>query len=431
MKKIKRSKITVFLSVMLCLAMVLAGCSNQASQTPGSSAGGEKVLKLAVCSPMTGESAKAGIEIKDAAVMAMEEAGYKIGDYTIQPIYVDVTTDPEKGALALEQAIIKDGVQVAMFSWNSSVIMSLMDVASKYKIPYYFGHGASAGTIDEKWLSDPEKYSYYIAKGSAKPEMLAANSYINVINEAIEAGTFSPANKNIAIYGDDTDWGRSIGGAIKDSFVQDGWDKVYEDYFTMGTTDFYAILSKMKTSEPSIIAGTISSPASAAAFLKQAKELNINAVIICDALSENADYYELTGDSVNYVLDSRPVWASDAAFAFVDAFEKKYNYSPSPFNGGQVWDYMRFFIKCGEATIDKYGVLDSESLHKFATEVLMVGDFTFTDGIIMENYKFDANSAPGPVVGEGYYTYPVLQFMGPNINPIWPSSQASSEFKLP
>jgi branched-chain amino acid transport system substrate-binding protein len=396
----------------------------------GCAAEGKKVLKIAFASPLTGESAKAGTEMKDAANMAWEEAGYKVGDYTIEPLWVDVTTDPERGALALERAIIRDGAQVVTLSWNSSVVMSLMDVVAKYKIPYYFGHGASAGTLDEKWRSNPEKYSYFIAKGSAKPELLAANAYISVISEAIENGSFKATNRNVAIIGDDTDFGRSIGDAIRDSFVAAGWSKVYEDYFVMGTTDFFAQISKIKASNPSVIGGAISSPASAASFIKQARELGINAVIICDALSENADYYELTGDAVNGVLDSRPAW-TEKSKTFEDAFKAKYGYAPSPFNGGHVYDYTHFFIKCCEGAIAKYGALDSETLYKFAQEVLLKGEITYTDGIVIDCYKFTADSAPSPVVGEGYYTFPVLQFMGPVINVVWPASQANAKFQQP
>ena len=423
----KKSKIQVLLVVLICMVMVFTGCGKKEEPVVAS---GEKVLKLAIASPLTGEAAKAGTEIVDAATIALEKAGYKAGDYKIEPIIVDVTTDdPEKGALALEQAIIKDGAQAVIFGWNSSVVMSLMDVVAKYKIPYYFSN-AAAGTIDDKYKSDPEKYSYFIAKGSARPELLAATSYISAIDEAIKDGTFKPSNQNIAIYGEDTDWGRSIGGAIRDSFIDAGWTKSYEDYFPIDTTDFYTILSKIKASNPSIIAGTISPPTSVAAFLKQAQELNLNAVIIADTLSDNADYYSLTGDSVNYVLDSRPVW-TDKGKAFVDEFEKKYGYAPSPSNAGQVYDYMNFFIKSSEAAIDKYGKLDSESLYKFGQEVLMKGGLTYDDGIVMDRYKFTADSAPGPVVGEGFYNFPVIQFMGPEINVIWPSSQATAKFQLP
>ncbi|MEL7655215.1 MAG: ABC transporter substrate-binding protein [Bacillota bacterium] len=427
----KKSKIQVLLVVLICIVLVFTGCGKKEEpKEEPAVASGEKVLKLALVTPLTGESAKAGTEIIDAATMALEEAGYKAGDYKIEPIIVDVTTDPEKGALALEQAIINDGAQAVIFGWNSSVVMSLMDVVAKYKIPYYFDHAAEAGTIDDKYKSDPERYSYFIGKGTPSPELLAATSYISAIDEAIKDGTFKPANQNIAIYGEDTAWGRSFGSAVGNSFIEAGWTKSYEDYFPMDTTDFYAILSKIKASNPSIVAGTISSPASAAAFLKQAQALNLNAVIIADVLSANADYYSLTGDSVNYVLDSRPVW-KDKGKAFVNAFQKKYGYAPSPINAGLVYDYMNFFIKSSEAAIDKYGKLDSESLYKFGQEVLMKGDFTYDDGIVMDRYKFTPDTAPSPVVGEGFYNFPVLQFMGPNINVIWPSSQATAKFQLP
>lgn len=428
----KKSKI-IMIFVVVCLIFTFTACSNgskPASEGPSSpGSDGDKVLKLAVVCSLTGESAKAGIEFKDTAVMAFEEVDYKVGDYTIEPIYVDVTADPEKGALALEQAIIRDGVQAAILNWNSSVSMSLMDVAVKYKIPYYFGLGA-ASSIDEKWLSDPERYSYYIGKGWAQPEYMSS-SYVTFINEIIEDGTWAPRNKNIGIFGDDTDWGRAVGANFKKLFTEAGWTVVAEEYFQMGTTDFYATLSKIKAGDPSLIGGTISSPASAASFLKQARELDVRALTICDAFSENANFYELAGDACDYVLDNRPLWTTDEAFAFEKAFEEKYGYAPAAATGGQVWDYTRFFIQCCEETIEKYGALDSESLYNFGQEVLLTGGTSFTDGINCEEYKFNDEWAPGPIVGEGYYVFPILQFVKGETFAVWPDGMSNSEFVVP
>lgn len=426
MKKMKKSKIQVLVALLVCLALAFTACGGNQGDAAAS---GDKVLKLAVCTPLTGEAAKAGTEFKDTASMALEAAGYKVGDYTIDPIYVDITTDPEKGALALEQAIIKDGVQAAILNWNSSVAMSLMDVASKYKIPYYFPLGASS-SIDEKWKSDPEKYSYYIAKAWAQPEYMSS-SYVTFVEGLIKDGTWAPRNKNIFIYGDDTDWGRAVGGNFKKLFAEAGWTVVGEEYFAMGTTDFYATLSKIKSADASLIGGTISSPASAAAFLKQAREIDLKSLTICDALSENADFYELAGDASDGVLDNRPLWTSEKALAFAKDFEAKFGYAPAAATGGQVWDYTRFFLQVCQETIDKYGTLDSESLYNFAQEVLLVGGTTFTDGINCEEYKFTEEWAPGPVVGEGYYVFPILQFEKGETKAVWPSGMSNGEFVVP
>ena len=58
---------------------------------------------------------------------------------------------------------MKDGAQVAMQGWFTTIAMSTMDVAAKYQIPYLFNYGAGQA-LDEKWETDPEKYSYYIGK---------------------------------------------------------------------------------------------------------------------------------------------------------------------------------------------------------------------------------------------------------------------------
>ena len=58
--------------------------------------------------------------------------------------------------------------------------------------------------------SDQAKYGYWTTKGWPDPAKLTIG-YVQAIEDAIAAGTFTPAEKKVAIYGEDTDWGRSFG----------------------------------------------------------------------------------------------------------------------------------------------------------------------------------------------------------------------------
>src|SRR5699024_8024892 len=133
---------------------------------------------------------------------------YTIGDYTIELITVDLTDDPEKGALALEQAIVRDGAQVAMQGWLTTVAMSTMDTAARYQITYLFNYGAGEA-LDEKWEEDPEYYSYYIGKMFPTNDFIA-QAYADLMDYGFETGEIT-GEKTIAIYGEDTDWGHSLG----------------------------------------------------------------------------------------------------------------------------------------------------------------------------------------------------------------------------
>lgn len=419
----KYFKVGITVAVLLVVLLtVIAGCGSEGSGSDS------KVLTVGVAIPLTGPSAKAGIEFQDTVKMVFEEVDYKIGDYDVSLVWIDDQADPQKGTAAYEQAVVKDKIDVGILNWNSSVAMALMDIVAKYEIPHYFPLGA-AGTINEKWHSD-DKYHYYINKGWAMPDKMTM-AYIEVIDQIIEEGIWEPHNRKLAIYGDDTDWGRSYGESMKRRFTEAGWEVVNEDYTKLGETDMYPMLTKIKSLDVSLVAGTISSPPSIAAFIKQAREVNLNALMICDALGENADFYSLTGDASDFVLDNRPVFASERAKKFAADFEDRYGYAPAPAAGGQVYDYTRFFVKCANECLEKYGELTSETLYQYAREVLMTGQVSFTEGVVAEEYLYDADSAPDPQVGEGKYIFPVVQYFEGEAIVVWPDSQKMADIQIP
>lgn len=420
----KSIKLLCLLVVMLAVfALAAMGC-----EPSSSSESGEKVLIVGVDLPLTGACAKAGTEFKDTAMMAFEEVDYKIGDYEVKLVWIDDGADPQKGTAAYEQAVVRDKIDVGILNWNSSVAVALMETVAKYEIPHFFGIGA-AGTINDKWHSD-EKYHYWINKGWAMPDKMT-QAYIETVNQAIEKGIWEPHNNKLAIYGDDTDWGRSYGESMKERFTADGWEVVMEEYTKLGETDMYPLLTKMKSLDVSLVAGTISSAPSIAAFIKQARETNLHALMICDALGETADFHSLTGEASDFILDNRPVFATEKGKKFAADFKDKYGYDPAPAAGGQVYDYTRFFIKVANECLVEYGKLDSETLFKFSQEKLITGQVTFTDGVLMDEYKYDAGSSPDPVVGEGYYVFPVVQYFDGEPTVVWPDNQKDADIQIP
>ncbi|NIP14969.1 MAG: hypothetical protein GWM88_09675, partial [Pseudomonadales bacterium] len=57
-----------------------------------------------------------------------------------------------------------------------------------------------------------------------------------------------------------------------------------------------------------------------------------------------------------------------------------------------------------------YGELTSETLYQFVQEQLWTGEWTYTDGIVMDEYQYTAETIPDPVGGKGKFIFPVLQY---------------------
>jgi hypothetical protein len=73
--------------------------------------------------------------------------------------------------------------------------------------------------------------------------------------------------------------------------------------------------------------------------------------------------------------------------------------------------------------------LTSETLYQFIQEKLWTGEWAYTDGIVMENYSTNPEVVPDPVVGEGYYIFPVLQYFDGEGKVIFPSAWAEQELQ--
>ena len=374
-------KLSKILVILLTLSLILSACGGGSSSDSG-----EKVLKIAVGCSLTGTGAKAGTAFEEATKMAFEDIDYKIGDYAIELITVDLTDDPEKGALALEQAIVKDGAQVAMQGWFTTIAMSTMDVAAKYQIPYLFNYGAGQA-LDEKWETDPEKYSYYIGKMYPTTDFIAME-YRDLFDAAFASGQLT-GEKTIAVYGEDTDWGHSLGDNLVRYFSEAGYEVVYNEYFAAGTTDMYAILAK----------------------------------IVCHSLNENADWYELCGDAAEGVYDQLPGYIDERGAEFEDRWMERMGYAASVACESVAYDCALCTIQMLQDCYEMYGVLDSETIYKFGCEEVQTGNWIIDNSIMQAAYRWESGRL-SPVVGEDAFYYPLGQVQNGEFVTVWPESRA-------
>ena len=201
-----------------------------------------------------------------------------------------------------------------------------------------------------------------------------------------------------------------------------------EEYFAIDQTEFYPLLNKFADLNPALIAGTSTALPVVSNFIKQVDEVGLESLVIMDGLGWFGEWYESIGDASNYVLDQIPGWATAEGQAFAAEFEAQAGFPPSPSAGGLSYDGMNFFLAMAEATYEEYGELTSESLYQFIQENLVTGDWAYTDGIVMSNYSTTPEDAPDPIVGQGYYIFPVLQYFDGEGKVIYPSEWAVQEF---
>ncbi|MDL2226175.1 ABC transporter substrate-binding protein [Deltaproteobacteria bacterium OttesenSCG-928-M10] len=392
----------------------------------------EKVLKVGVLGPFTGSQARVGDEFRMSTEMAMENIGYKIGDYKLEIVWIDSQFDAVKGTSAYAEAIERKGIDVGVLNWASPVAVSCMDLAATHKIPHIFGFGATA-VINEKYHSDPEKYSYWPVKGWPEPSKLM-KVYLDALEDAIAKGLWKPEKKTIAVCVEDHDYGRSAGPAIEKMFTEAGWEVVQIEYAPATQTDFYSLMGRFKSRNVAVVLINNSYPAMGA-IIKQAKEVGLKSVIIADGMGWVGNWHEMIGQAGENVLDMIPQLATPEARAWAEKFEAKAGFKPSPSSGGLAYDGVNFLIRILERTLAKHGQLNKETIHEVIAGEVITGQLAFTraDGaIVMNAYRYTPETVPDPVLGAEGYFFPVLQYDQDGLGHIvYPPDVATSEFKAP
>jgi branched-chain amino acid transport system substrate-binding protein len=388
-----------------------------------------EVFKLGILGPFSGPDAMPGDDFAGAVTMAFDAVDWRIGRYDIKPVWIDSECDSQKGSQRYEEAIVQQGVEAGLLNWCSNVAEACMEVVADHQVPHFAGLGSSSA-INRTFNRDRDRYGYWTTKWWPVPEKLSF-FYVQMLEQAINGGFWSPDNKTVAIVSENTGWGHAFADTISGHFQDAGWSVVVEKHFLPDQTDFSSILAVLETADPAVVASTTFSSQSAYAFINQAEAADLESVIIADGLGWMPDWYAETDDASNYVLDQRLVWASDESQAMKQAFEARYGYSPGPASGGMAYDATNFFIGVAQETYQRTGELSSETLYAFVKDEVWTGQWSYNDGVMVEAYTFSEETIPDPILDQDAYLFPVLQYVDGDGMIVFPPNWADQPFTPP
>lgn len=124
------------------IATVLVSCSGTAPNQSGESASGTaqsegEPIKIGLLQPLTGPVSAAGIAIKDATEMAVEEVNEEggIDGRPIELVIEDTANDPAQCTSAANKVISRDQVEVIIGAWGSSCTLAVIPVIERYEVP--------------------------------------------------------------------------------------------------------------------------------------------------------------------------------------------------------------------------------------------------------------------------------------------------------
>ncbi|WML50418.1 ABC transporter substrate-binding protein [Neobacillus sp. PS3-34] len=310
----------LFMSLMLT-GGVVAGCS---SATGGKSDDGS-TIKIGANLELSGGVASYGQSAAEGLQLAVDEINKKgIDGKKLKLIKVDNKSDASEATSGALRLISQDKVAAIVGAATSTNTLAQVQVATDNKVVLLTPTGTNPNiTNKDGKVNDYVFRTCFIDPFQGTVAANFASKSLNVKNAAVLIESSS-------------DYSKGLASAFKKSFKENGGKIVSEEAYVTKDTDFHAILTKIKSSNPEFIflpgyyeeVGLI---------VKQARELGIDVPIMGGDGWDSPKLVEIGGkEALNNTFITNHYSSGDKdkkVQDFVDAFKKKYNgKSPDAFS---------------------------------------------------------------------------------------------------
>lgn len=380
-----------WMALSLTAALVLTACggsqpnSGSKQSQPAAGAGGaapaqpaaKKKVKLGLGAPLTGPAAEDGGMIRNGVTLALEhrKSDPKLKDYEIELVAEDDKSDPKEGAAIGNKFAGDNAIFGVIGHYNSSVTLAAAPILQKANI-----------TQISPASSSPKITGYSDFLFRTQPTDRTGGE--NLVNWAKDLGI-----KKVAVIYESTDYGKGLQHVYEEMWPQTGGQIVVTEAYLSGqTTDFSAIMTKVKSSgAEAILLGSLYNES--ALMAKQAKQLGMNIQFFGTDSMYGPGLINLGKEAVEgfRVTSGMNPASTDSGFKkFFDDFKAKFGKDPNAF-AGQAYDAASIFLDALASSGP-----DRAKVNAFVKGVKdfpgVTGKTTFVKGDAAKNlYRFQVN----------------------------------------
>ncbi len=307
---------------------------------------------------LTGTYAKPGKYTQEGYLLCEKDINDKGGllGRKIRFIVYDDKSDPPTAIKLYEKLITEDKVDLVMGPYSSPVTNAASTVSEKYKKLMM----ASLAATTSIW----ERGFKYLFMTISPAEVYLEG----LVDLAVARGL-----KTIAVINEDTLFSKAAAKGTIELAKKKGMQVVFHEAYPKGTTDFSALLIKIKSLNPDVIAAG-SYFDDAVATTRQMKELDVNprmyGVTVGGDLPE---FYKLLGKTAEYVYGSSQ-WEKGLPYPgikeFVTNYEKMWNREPV-YHSAAAYGACQVYAEA----IKRAGSLDSDKLREQLLKIKMTTIF--------------------------------------------------------
>jgi branched-chain amino acid transport system substrate-binding protein len=206
-----------------------------------SAASAEDVIRFGAPLPLTGPLAPEGIKQKEGYDLWAEQAnkagGITVGGkkYKVEIVYSDYQSNTPRAVQTTEQMITQDNVNFMFGAFGSGAAKAASTVSEKYKVPTLAAAASSSQVYDQG-------YKYFF--GTFTPNDTLTTPLTKIIKDK------APDVKKVAILARNDLFPLAIAQEEEKSAKANGLDVVYFEKYAIGTLDFSAALSQIKSLSP-------------------------------------------------------------------------------------------------------------------------------------------------------------------------------------
>ena len=286
-KKQNKFYLAIGIVAIILIVFVLISSFNQQEKD---------IIKIGVITPLTGFSQEHGQNI----MKGIELAYSQVNNSKIELIFENSKCDAKEGINAYNFLKIK-GVNVIIGTVCSGVTLAISPLAEKDKI-------------------------VLISATASSPEISNAGEHIFRVypSDELDAEIISKFvnGKKIAIVSINNDYGEGVLSNLRKKI---GNQIILNEKFEFGESDFRSILTKVKFLKPEKII-LIGYPDNTLEFLKQAREFDLNQIIIGSSATFTAN---LLGKKYKNFYFTSPDMSPKGREYFVKSYKSKYNLRPA------------------------------------------------------------------------------------------------------
>jgi branched-chain amino acid transport system substrate-binding protein len=280
----------------------------------------QETIKIGLIQPLTGSVAYNGTTDVNGSKLALDEVNARGGvlGKKVELIIEDGQCKPANSVNAAEKLIQRDKVVALSGAFCSSSTLAVMPIAANYKLPLITGVSSSAELT--------EKGNPWFFRAT-ETDALLAKSFSKILYDQLKL-------RKVAYIGVNDDFGRGGVAEFEKQMTALGGTTVMKEYFEHGTSDFYTLLTKLKSSGADGVF-VAAETQDGSIFVKQKAELGLTTKVFGVGSWATADFIKLTGESSEGIYAAVP-YASTMTTpknkAFVEAYTARYKEAPGKYS---------------------------------------------------------------------------------------------------